>query len=66
MDQPRAPINTAGSKIILALAIILVIFSHLIDNFYHLMLGLSSVKPKNDDLTNIYFDKTALGMCFLT
>ena len=42
---------TVGSKIIRALAIILAIFSHLIANFYHLILVMSSTKPKDNDLT---------------
>ena len=56
---------TAGSKIIRALAIVLVIilviilavFSGLIANFYPLMLVIKSIKSNDHDLTNIYFIK---------
>ena len=41
------------------------IFYGLTANFYHLMLVINSIKPKDHDLTNL-FHKTALSMSFLT
>ena len=32
-------------------------FSDLVDNFYYLMLFINSIRPKDRDLTNIYFIK---------
>ena len=48
---------TVDNKIILALAIILVIFSVLTVNFYHRMLVINSINTNVHELTNIYFTK---------
>ena len=49
--------DTVGSEIIRAFAIILAILSSLNANFYHLMLIINSINPKDHDLTTIFFIK---------
>ena len=48
------PLTTVGSKIIPALAIILAIFLWLECLFFHLMIVINSIKPKDHDLTHIF------------
>ena len=49
--------STVGRKITRVFVIILAILLSLIANFYHLMLVINCIKPKNHDLTNIFLTK---------
>ena len=58
MDERK--IHTVSNKIIRAFAIILAIFLLFdLPIFIIIMLDINSIKPKDHDLTNIYFIKIA-------